>query len=69
VKRRTIITYFAHLNDGETVSWEREEYLTPEEDTDGPGHNLATTPATGVTVNGRFYPFSSIAHIDWKVEG
>jgi hypothetical protein len=68
MKRRAVITYFAHLHNGGTVTWEREEFLTAEEDRDGPGHNLATTPATGVTVNGCFYPFSSITHIDWKVE-
>ncbi len=68
MKRRTEITYFAHLHNGETVSWIREDFLEPGEDLDGPGHNLATTPATGVTVNGVFYPFSSIMYIDWKVD-
>lgn len=68
MKRRTLITYSMHLHSGACLNWTREEFLTLEEDQDGPGHNLATTPATGIVVNGAFYPFSSISHIDWKVE-
>lgn len=73
VSRMVEITYSAHMHDPgflEPVTWTHLTQLTPAQHARGPGYLLEsrrTGQAGGITVEGSFYPLSSIARITWEV--